>query len=83
MKSQKLISLAIAMLFCTVAFAQQKTITGLVSEKAGPLPGVNVLVKGTSRATQTDFDGKYSIQASKGETLVFNFIGYQSSQVSW
>jgi len=86
MKSIKLISLAIAMLFCTVANAQnssanQRTITGVVSDKIGPLPGANVVVKGTSRNTQTNFDGKYHIKASKGETLVFSFIGMNDTQV--
>lgn len=78
MKSVKLISLAIAMLFCVVTIAQEKTITGIVSHKSGPIPGVNVVVKGTSRGTQTDFDGKYTIKATKGETLVFSFIGMNS-----
>jgi Ca-activated chloride channel homolog len=81
MKSIKLISLAIAMLFCVVAIAQQKTIKGVVSDKSGPLPGANVTVKGTTRNTQTDFNGKYSIKAGKGETLVFNFIGYSTQTV--
>lgn len=81
MKSAKLISSAIAMFFCIVAFAQQKNISGVVSDKAGPIPGVSVIVKGTTRGTQTDYDGKYTIKASKGETLVFNFIGMQTKQI--
>lgn len=81
MKSQKLISLAVAMLFCAVSFAQEKTITGLVSDLSGPLPGANVVVKGTTRNTQTDFDGKYSIKAKKGETLEFSFVGYSNQTV--
>lgn len=82
MKSIKLISLAIAMFICNATIAQQKTITGIVSDKTGPLPGANVIVKGTKRGTQTDFNGKYSIQASKGETLVFSFVGMQNKQVN-
>lgn len=69
------------MLFCIVAFAQEKTITGVVSDNLGPLPGANVVVKGTTRGTQTDFDGKYSIKAKEGETLVFSFTGYNSKSV--
>lgn len=69
------------MLFCIVAFAQEKTITGVVSDKLGPLPGANVVIKGTTRGTQTDFDGKYSIKAKEGETLVFSFTGYNSKTV--
>ena len=75
MKSAKLISSALAMLFCFLTFAQQKTITGVVSDSSGPLPGANVVVKGTTRGTQTNLDGKYAIQASVGEILVFSFIG--------
>ena len=81
MKSAKLISLALAMLFCVAANAQEKTITGIVSDEAGPLPGANVVVKGTTRNTQTNFDGKYSIQAKIGETLVFSFTGYTSISI--
>ena len=58
------------------SFAQEKTITGVVSDASGPLPGASVVVKGTTRGTQTDFDGKYSISASAGETLVITFVGY-------
>ncbi len=57
------------------SFAQEKTITGVVSDATGSLPGANVVVKGTTRGTQTDLDGKYSIQAKKGETLVYSFVG--------
>lgn len=81
MKNFKIFSSAIAMLFCIVAFAQEKTITGVVSDNLGPLPGANVIVKGTTRGTQTDFDGKYSIKAKEGETLVFSFTGYNYKSV--
>lgn len=81
MKNVKIISLALAMFICVVSFAQEKTITGVVSDKAGPLAGANVVVKGTRRATQTDYDGKYSIKASQGEILIFSFIGMNTSSV--
>ena len=64
------------------SFAQEKTVTGVVSDKGGPLPGANVIVKGTKRSAQTDFDGKYSIKAKSGEVLVFSFTGYTNSTVS-
>ena len=60
-----------------LTFAQEKTISGTVSDGSGlPLPGTTVLVKGTTSGTSTDFDGKYSIQAAPGSTLVFSFVGY-------
>ncbi|OWP79455.1 SusC/RagA family TonB-linked outer membrane protein [Flavobacterium oreochromis] len=64
--------LALTMQF---SFAQEKTITGVVTDANGPLPGVNVVVKGTQRGVSSGFDGKYSIKAKEGETLVFSFMG--------
>lgn len=57
------------------SFAQEKTITGKVTDASGPLPGVNVVVKGTTKGTTTNFDGTYSIKAKEGESLVFSFMG--------
>ena len=60
-----------------LTFAQEQTISGTVTDDSGlPLPGVNVLIEGTSTGTQTDFDGKYTIQASEGETIVFSYVGF-------
>jgi hypothetical protein len=63
------------------SFAQERTISGTVSDASGPTPGVNVIVKGTKISVKTDFDGKYSIKASAGETLVFSFVGMQEEIV--
>jgi Ca-activated chloride channel family protein len=91
MKNFKKFSLGIAMLISFLTFGQdpsaselakQKTITGIVSDQSGPLPGANIVVKGTTRSTQTNFDGKYSISGKIGEILVFSFTGYNSSQVT-
>ncbi|MCK8480773.1 TonB-dependent receptor plug domain-containing protein, partial [Psychroserpens algicola] len=59
------------------SFAQEKTVTGTVTSQADglPLPGVSIIVKGTTRGVQTDFDGNYSIKASANETLVFSYVG--------
>ncbi|MFI2741535.1 SusC/RagA family TonB-linked outer membrane protein [Zhouia sp. PK063] len=70
-------------LFVHISFAQEKSITGTVLDPDGlPLPGVNVVVKGTKNGTQTDFDGKYSIGANVGQTLQFSFIGYKTIEVN-
>ena len=59
-----------------ISFAQDKTITGTVTDSDGlPLPGVNIVVDGTTNGTQTDFDGNYAISASQGQTLIFTYIG--------
>lgn len=81
MKNLKKFSLGIAMLISFLSFGQEKIISGTVSDRTGPLPGTNVIVKGTSNSTQTNFDGKYSIKASEGQVLVFNFTGYNSKEV--
>lgn len=62
------------------SYAQEKTVTGTVTSATDglPLPGVNVIVKGTTRGVQTDFDGNYSIRTSSGETLVFSSIGFKN-----
>lgn len=64
-----------------LTFAQQKTVTGTVSDEQGlPLPGVNVLIKGTSSGTQTDFDGNYTINVAQGQTLSFSYVGFTSKE---
>lgn len=58
------------------------TITGIVSDAVGPLPGVNVIVKGTINGTQTNFDGLFEIKAKKGDTLIFSFMGMKEIERS-
>ncbi|MGI9550338.1 MAG: SusC/RagA family TonB-linked outer membrane protein [Aurantibacter sp.] len=61
------------------ASAQEKTISGTVTDQSGlPLPGVNILVEGTTTGTQTDFDGNYAISGEVGQTLLFSYIGQKS-----
>ena len=57
---------------------QNMTINGTVSDNSGTLPNVSVLIKGTQQGTESDFNGKYSINASKGDVLVFNYLGYSA-----
>ena len=61
-----------------ITFAQEKTISGTVSESSGTLPGVSVVIKGTNQGTETDFDGKYSIKVNNGAVLVFRYLGYSA-----
>ncbi|MCO5725935.1 SusC/RagA family TonB-linked outer membrane protein [Robiginitalea marina] len=63
----------------TFSFAQEKTISGnVVDQNSVPLPGVSVVVVGTTRGTQTDFDGNYSISVAQGEVLRFSYIGQKT-----
>ncbi|MDO9261247.1 MAG: SusC/RagA family TonB-linked outer membrane protein, partial [Flavobacteriaceae bacterium] len=64
--------------FVQISFAQEKTITGTVSDESGPLPGVSVVIQGTSTGTVTDFDGKYTIKARTGVVLQFSFVGMET-----
>lgn len=60
----------------------QTTISGTVTDADGaPLPGANVVVKGTTNGTQTDFDGNYTIDAASDAVLVFSYIGFASQEV--
>ncbi len=68
--------LALSMQF---AFAQEKTVTGVVSDESGPLPGANVIIKSTKKGTQTDVDGKYALKVKSGDVLIFSFIGMKDA----
>lgn len=63
----------------------QSTVTGTVTEatSALPVPGVNVIIKGTSTGTTTDFDGKYSINVTSGDVLVFSYVGYATQEITY
>jgi len=65
------------------SFAQERTVTGTVTSanEDEPIPGVNVIVKGTDRGTVTDIDGNYSVSASSNDALNFSYIGYESIEV--
>jgi len=63
------------------AFAQQITVKGLVKDTAGePIIGANVVIKGTTNGTITDFDGNFQLNANKGDIIVISFIGYQPQE---
>ncbi|MGS2762613.1 SusC/RagA family TonB-linked outer membrane protein [Sinomicrobium sp. M5D2P9] len=63
---------------CTLGFAQQTFVTGTVTDAQDtPLPGVNVIIKGTRIGTVTDFDGNYEIEASEGDVLTFSYVGME------
>ena len=63
-----------------ITFAQEKIVSGTVTDSSGTLPGVSVLVKGTTSGTETDFDGKYSIKTKAGDVLRFSYLGYKTTE---
>ena len=72
------------LLLFTVAFAQAQTgVTGTVTDINGyGIPTVNVVEKGTSNGTTTDFDGNYTLNVSDGAVLVFSYVGYETKELS-
>lgn len=62
----------------------QTTVSGVVTESAtgAPIPGVNVVIKGTTTGTSTDFDGNYQITAKKGDVLEFSYVGFLTQEIT-
>lgn len=73
----------LCLLTMQISLAQEKTVSGTVVSKTDgfPLPGANIVVKGTTNGVQTDFDGNYSISTKVGETISFSYIGYKTTDV--
>lgn len=66
-----------------LAHAQQRMVSGNVTDQAGaPLPGVSIVLVGTTVGTQTDFDGNYAIEANTGQQLQFSYIGFATKNLS-
>lgn len=83
LKRSTLILVFSFLLFSHNSFSQEPEITGTVTDTEGvPLPGASIIIKGTATGTQTDFDGKYSIDASDGDVLLFSYLGFDSQEVS-
>ncbi len=82
MKITLLKSLIMTGAFLCFGWIQAQEVTGTVSDANGPLPGANVLVKGTTNGTQTDFDGNYTISADGDATLVFSYVGFLTKEMA-
>jgi len=77
--------IALMMLFGVgIVNAQSRQVTGTVTDKSdgSPLPGVSVAVKGTTKGTATDINGKYSINVSPKDVLVFSFVGMKDQEIT-
>jgi TonB-linked SusC/RagA family outer membrane protein len=76
-----------ALLFCLIlvpaTLMAQSTVSGTITDKANamPLPGVNVIIKGTARGASTDFDGNYSLEVNQGETIIISYLGYTTQEI--
>lgn len=83
-KNLQFILTNLLLICCFAMYGQQKTVTGLVTEAGNmPIPGVSVVVKGTTNGTTTDFDGKYTIKLKSGQTILsFSYLGYKTKEVA-
>jgi TonB-linked SusC/RagA family outer membrane protein len=83
MKRKLLTTFAFVVMLFITAFAQEKVVEGTVLDGEGaPLPGVTVVVKGTSTGAVTDIDGKYKVSVPEGSTaLLFKFVGFETQEV--
>ncbi len=83
-KNLKVVLFLIALLSFSFSYAQVKTITGKVTDAqtGEALPGVTIVVKGTTNGTITNFDGDFNINAEEGQILSFSFIGYITQEVA-
>ncbi len=78
---QKLLLLSICLSVCTLMMGQE--VTGTITDDAGePLIGVNILVKGTTSGTVTDFDGKYTLEVPADAVLVVSYTGHATQEIS-
>ncbi|WP_188605204.1 SusC/RagA family TonB-linked outer membrane protein [Aquaticitalea lipolytica] len=78
-------SLLVLLFFIPSILLAQSTVSGTVTDKANalPLPGVNILVKGTSVGTTSDFDGNYTISAKSGDVIVFSYVGFKTQEITY
>ena len=83
MKPKFTMILALMALAVQIGFAQQKTVSGTVTDENGlPLPGATVIRSGTTSGTTTDFDGKYQMRVNTGDVLEISYVGYATQSVT-
>ena len=75
--------LYISFFFSVLSFGQQRKVSGIVKDSIGEIiPGVTIIIEGTNRGTNTDFEGKYFINANPNEFLIFSFIGKKNQRIN-
>lgn len=83
MLSRAILTFVLGLFLSVAAYAQQITVQGNVSDNTGlPIIGANVLIKGTSNGTITDFDGNFVLKADKGAILQVRYVGYKTYEVA-
>ena len=80
---KKILLLSFLVLFAAGFSLAQRTVSGKVTDDSGEgLPGVNVLIKGTTNGVQTDIDGNFRLAVEDGATLVFSYVGFETQEVA-
>lgn len=83
MKKHSLFFILLGIFFVQLGFAQQKTITGTVTDENGiPLPGATARIENTTRGVTTDFDGNFTIEVEANEVLIISYIGYSDQKIT-
>jgi TonB-linked SusC/RagA family outer membrane protein len=82
-KNLNVLILMLSLLLGNMAMAQQTVLTGKVTDSSSgePLPGVSIVVKGTTNGTVTNFDGIFTLGAKKGDVIQFSFVGYKMQEI--
>src|SRR6186713_1091769 len=75
-------SVFLLLMMTFAAYAQRKVVTGTITDTGGiPVPGVNIVIKGTTTGVTSDANGVFSIEAAADDVLVISFIGYTSQEI--
>ena len=78
----RIASVFLLLLMASTAYSQSRSVTGTVTDESdSPMPGVNVIIKGTTVGTTTDVNGNYTLQANSGDIIVVSFIGYTAQEI--
>ncbi len=83
MKQLTLLLTVIILCFSSSVWAQTQVSGTITDDQNVPIPGVNVIIKGTSNGTATDFDGKYQINAKNGDVIVFSYLGFLTQEIKF
>lgn len=79
---QRILFFLLTLFSLTNVLGQDRTLTGVVFDQTGALPGVSVLLEGTDHGVMTDFDGNFTISVDDSSVLLFSYIGYVSQRVN-
>lgn len=78
----RIASVFLLLLLASTVYSQSRVVTGTVTDESdSPMPGVNVIIKGTTVGTTTDVNGNYTLEASSGDIIVVSFIGYTAQEI--